>query len=223
MPEDVRKARRPGRPRGGEPALTRQAILAAALAIVDEHGIAALSMRRLATELAVDPMSIYHHLPNKAAIVSGLVTAVFSEMAPVDADGAWPDRVRAWALAYRDLVLAHPNLVLQIVTDSAAATVAAIQISEPLYAALDAAGLTPGAVVSAAGVVVDFVNGHSLAAAGGEVARPPDRDEMVERLTAAGPGRVPTMRRIHAAAPPRPSGFAAGLEIIIGGIRAIAA
>lgn len=222
MPVKVRNARRPGRPRGGEPALTRQAILAAALAVVDAHGIEALSMRRLAAELAVDPMSIYHHLPNKAAIVSGLVTAVFSEMAPVDAGSPWADRVRAWASAYRDLVRAHPNLVLQIVTDSAAASAAAILISEPLYAALDAAGLTPGAVVGAAGVVVDFVNGHSLAAAGGENTRLPDRDEMAERLAAVGPDRVPTMRRIHAAAPPLPSGFATGLEIIINGIRAIA-
>jgi AcrR family transcriptional regulator len=144
--------------------LTRPAILAAALDLVDEDGIAALSMRKLAGRLGVDPMSIYHHLPNKAAIVSGLVGTVFATMAPVPADGPWPDRVRAWARAYRDLALAHPNLVLQIVTDRVAATEAATLISEPLHAAFADAGLPPARVPTAAGVLVDFVNGFALGA-----------------------------------------------------------
>jgi TetR/AcrR family tetracycline transcriptional repressor len=154
--------RRPGRPRPDRPVLTRPAILEAALALVDEAGIEALSMRRLAARLGVDAMSIYHHLPNKAAIVSGLVDTVFAGMAPPPADGPWPDRVRAWARNYRDLALAHPHLVLQIVTDSAAATRATDLIGEPLDAALVAAGLAAPDVVVAAGTLADFVNGYAL-------------------------------------------------------------
>src|SRR5262245_9635166 len=62
-------ARRPGRPRAGQAPLTRERILAAAMRLADEQGIASLSMRRLAADLGVDPMAIYHHLPGKAAVV----------------------------------------------------------------------------------------------------------------------------------------------------------
>lgn len=195
--------------------LTRPAILAAALDLVDEAGIGALSMRKLAVRLGVDPMSIYHHLPNKAAIVSGLVGTVFSTMAPVPADGPWPDRVRAWARAYRDLALAHPNLVLQIVTDSAAASEAAVLISEPLYAAFDAAGLPPAQVSTAAGVLVDFVNGYALAAG---AAAAVEGDPMGDRLAVLPPDDAPTMRRIGTAA--GPGFFDSGVEIIIRGVGA---
>jgi TetR/AcrR family transcriptional regulator, tetracycline repressor protein len=225
MPEDVtdatKRSRRPGRPRPGEPALTRQAILSAALALADEHGFRALSMRRLAARLHVDPMSIYHHVPNKEALVSGLVQKVFAEMARPDPAGPWQTRVREWARAYRDLTLAHPNLVLQIVTDAAAASEAAILICEPLYAALASAGLKPRAVVSAAGTLVDFVNGYALAMAGPPTSQPAGADPLGERLAAMDPDLVPTMRRVHAAlrnGPATPGGFDAGLDIIIRGI-----
>ena len=52
--------RRPGRPRAGNEKLTRERILRAALQLVDDHGVDALSMRRLAADLGVDPMAIYH-------------------------------------------------------------------------------------------------------------------------------------------------------------------
>jgi AcrR family transcriptional regulator len=220
--------RRPGRPAGGEARLTRQRILATALTLVDENGLQALTMRRLATELDVDPMSIYHHLPNKAAIVSGLVDTVFAEMRLADVgDERWEDQVRAWAQAYRDLAGAHPNLVLQIVTDAAAVSEAAILISEPLYVALDSAGLPPTTVVHASGMLVDFIHGFALGAVGFGSGTP-GRDEMAERLATQAPDRLPAMRRGHAAATAeRPasfdSGFDAGIEIMICGLRTFGA
>jgi TetR/AcrR family transcriptional regulator, tetracycline repressor protein len=230
VPEDAKRAtrppRRPGRPRPGESILTRRSILTAALELVDEHGIEALSMRRLATRLAVDPMSIYHHVPNKAALISGVVEIVFTQMPQAAAAGeSWSGRVRDWARSYRDLAFAHPNLVLQIVTDSAAASEAAVLIGEPLYAAFDAAGLTPREVVNAAGTIVDFVNGYALALAGPTPQPPSDRDPMTDQLAALEPEQVPTMRRIHAhldADPATPTGFDAGIDIIIRGIQATA-
>src|SRR5215211_2966649 len=102
--------RSPGRPRSGAEALTREGILRAAIRLVDEHGMAALSMRRLARELGVDPMAIYHHLPGKAAVVSGMVEVVLREMPAVAENGLWREPVRAFAEAYRGLALAHPNL-----------------------------------------------------------------------------------------------------------------
>ncbi|HET6450954.1 MAG TPA: TetR family transcriptional regulator, partial [Spirochaetia bacterium] len=69
-----------GRPaRGSAEALTRQRIVAAALQIVDAEGLAALSMRRLGASLGVDPMAVYYHLPNKAALYDAIVEAVMAE------------------------------------------------------------------------------------------------------------------------------------------------
>src|SRR5271157_1026364 len=55
-------------PQDSSAALTREKIVKAAVRIVDRDGLAALSMRRLGAALGVDPMAIYYHLPNKAAL-----------------------------------------------------------------------------------------------------------------------------------------------------------
>ena len=109
MSSDAERPRKQlGRPRGGAARLSRERILRTALALVDEHGLEALTMRQLARALDADPMSIYHHVPNKAAIVSGLVRMVFAEMRLPDvAEGTWEDRVRAWVVAYPDLARAQ--------------------------------------------------------------------------------------------------------------------
>jgi len=62
-------ARRDG---NGNGEITRQAVLAAALDIIDRDGTDALSMRRLARALNRDPMIPYRHAPNKAALLDGV-------------------------------------------------------------------------------------------------------------------------------------------------------
>ena len=52
--------------------LSRERILRTAVALADEHGSDAVSMRRLAQELGVDPMSLYHHVANKDALLDGM-------------------------------------------------------------------------------------------------------------------------------------------------------
>lgn len=156
--------RKRGRPAADRAVLTADRILTTALALVDEYGLEALSMRRLAKELGVDPMSIYHHLPNKAAVVSGLVALVFSRMpSPQDVADDWSEQVRAWVDAYRELTRSHPRLVLQIVTDPVAVTQAAEMINGPLHAALTSAGVPADKIDACAGMFVDFANGFALA------------------------------------------------------------
>src|SRR5687767_9039087 len=100
----TRQPRKQGRPKASEESLTRERILAAALQLVNEHGVNHLTMRRLATTLNVDPMSIYHYLPGKSAVIAGLVEIVFSEFSvATTADAPWQDQVRAFVAAYRTL------------------------------------------------------------------------------------------------------------------------
>jgi TetR/AcrR family tetracycline transcriptional repressor len=83
---------------------------------VDEKGMDALSRRRLAAELRVNPMAIYH-LPGKGAVLSGMVEMLYGEMrAPADAADAWQDLLRENARALRDVTRKHPNLVLHLVS-----------------------------------------------------------------------------------------------------------
>ena len=115
-------------------------------------------------------MSIYHHLAGKEAVVSGLVGVVFSGMRvpPSDEGQPWQERVRAYAHAYRSIVRSHPNLALRIVSDAAAVSEAVLSGAEPLYEALEEAGLPPPMIVRAADSLVDFVHGFAL----GETSNP---------------------------------------------------
>lgn len=223
------RGRGAGRPRAGQEALTREAILGAALRVVDGEGMGALSMRRLAAELGVNPMSIYHHLPGKGAVVSGLVGVVFSGMRVPPSEGlSWQERVRAYAHAHRGVVRSHPNLALEIVSDAAAVSEAVLVGSEPVYAALEEAGLSPKEIVSSADSLVDFIHGFAL----GEASNPSGEfdvgPELVARIEAQPAGEVPALRRVFGALGQEgarydfDAGFEAGLDILVNGIEAVA-
>lgn len=153
-----------GRRAGAFP-LTPERIYGAALALVDGAGLDGLSMRKLGSALGVDPMAIYHHVPNKDALFHGMVGFVFAQMPRPAETGPWKARVRHWARSYRGVVAAHPNLVLEIVTRPDAAAVAAGHTSEGLHRALERSGLRRSDVARGADVIVDYVNGAVLATA----------------------------------------------------------
>lgn len=178
--------------------LTPERIDAAALALVDAGGMQALSMRKLGAALGVDPMAIYHHVAGKQELFHRLVRHVFAAMPAPDPSGAWDDRVRAWAHAYRIVVAAHPALVLTIVTDTEAVGVADAAASAELHAALAAAGLDDAGIQLCADVVVDHANGAVLACAPGPDGAPPS-PELEAHLARA---------------------YAEGLEVVLAGIRA---
>lgn len=93
--------------------LTRDLILRRALEIVDAEGIEALSMRRLARELGVEAMSLYHHFTNKEAILAGVIDMALSEEAPagpLSQDG-WQATVKAAVLGFRRVLVKHPNVL----------------------------------------------------------------------------------------------------------------
>jgi AcrR family transcriptional regulator len=100
----------------GRVALTREAVLAAALEIIDRDGVEALSMRRLARALGRDPMILYRHAPNKAALLDGVVETVLARLEVDRADPNWAAQLRVVAHNYRRLALDHPNVVPLLVT-----------------------------------------------------------------------------------------------------------
>ena len=157
-----------GRRTGATP-LTPERIYEAGLAIIDASGLDGFSMRKLGAALGVDPMAVYHHVPNKEALFHGIVREVFAGMRTPTPSAPWRLQVSNWAHSYRAIVEAHPNLILKIVTSPDAVAVASSEANEALLRALSLSGLAPEDVGRAADIVVDFVNGTALARASAEV------------------------------------------------------
>jgi AcrR family transcriptional regulator len=88
--------------------LSRERVLGAAVALADRGGIGALSMRKLAQELGVEAMSLYHHVAGKDAILDGLIDIVFSEIELPSGRTDWKDAMRQRAISAREALRRHP-------------------------------------------------------------------------------------------------------------------
>jgi TetR/AcrR family tetracycline transcriptional repressor len=150
------------RPRPEVP-LSRTRIVGEALALVDREGLAALSMRRLAAVLGVDPMAIYYYLPNKAALQDAIVEAV-----NVDIEGpaefhslALYDVVMMAGRLFRTTLMRHPNTVPLLVTRSLA-TPSGMPPTEAMLAALVRGGMTPTQGIAAIDVFSCYVTASVL-------------------------------------------------------------
>jgi AcrR family transcriptional regulator len=89
--------------------LTRQRIVDAGLRVIDEQGLEALTMRKLAQDLGVDPMSLYRHFTNKDALLDGVADTLWGEVALPEGDVTWAELLRAMAISLRALAHAHPH------------------------------------------------------------------------------------------------------------------
>jgi AcrR family transcriptional regulator len=88
--------------------LTADRVLDGAMALADRIGVHALTIRRLAEALDTKPMTIYHHLPNKDAILDGMVDRVFAEIDRPPTDLGWKAAIRHRCLSAREVLSRHP-------------------------------------------------------------------------------------------------------------------
>ena len=88
--------------------LTRERVLNGALAVADAGGIAGLTIRSLALELGVKPMSVYHHVANKDEILDGIVDLVFAEFELPSPGGDWRSELSRRAHSARRVLRRHP-------------------------------------------------------------------------------------------------------------------
>src|SRR4051812_46928057 len=90
------------------PRLSRERVLTTAVELADRHGFESLSMRKLADELGAGAMSLYHHVPNKAQLLDGMVDIVFSEIELPSTDFGWQTAMRTRAVSTREALRRHP-------------------------------------------------------------------------------------------------------------------
>ncbi len=88
--------------------LSKDRVITAAIALADRIGIEPFTIRKLATELDVKPMTIYHHVANKEAILDGMVDVVFGEIDRPSEDLDWKQAIRQRSTSARSVLASHP-------------------------------------------------------------------------------------------------------------------
>ena len=202
--------------------LTREVILEAALQLVDREGLDALSMRRLGKELGVEAMSLYNHVPSKAALLDGLIEHALAHLEPGDPTKEWPARVRDMARSYRAMANAHPHMVSLIATRPFN-TPSALEPLERALGVFRSAGFDEASSIHAFRTVASFATGYTLAETEGFFGEhtPSDTDEVL-KLQELDTGRFPNLLELlpTIAACDHDEEFDFALDVIIEGLRA---
>ncbi|WP_395361706.1 TetR/AcrR family transcriptional regulator [Streptomyces sp. YH02] len=153
--------KRAARSGGGPAGLDRDRIVATAMRMLDEEGLAKLSMRKLAAELNVTAMSLYWYVDTKDDIIEFAMDRAYGEfdLAAVDAAADWRDRIHVLALEYRRMLVGHPWMspstgqYLNIGPN-------AIAVGQKIHEAIRETGLPLERQPSAMAAVFQFVYGY---------------------------------------------------------------
>jgi AcrR family transcriptional regulator len=167
--------------------LTRAGILDAALALVDEEGFAALTMRNLAGRLGVVPMALYRHVANKADLVGAVLDAASARVTMPSTELEWRIGLTELAAAIRSELLEHPGLVAPLV-NSPSLGPSALAIAEYGYSVMAPAGFEHDDLERGVNAIVAYTLGFVAL----EVPRrypvngtaPPDLDDLDEAYDA---------------------------------------
>jgi len=164
--------------------ITRAAVLANALEIIDRNGVEGLSMRRLGEAVGRDPMVLYRHVPNKAAVLDGVVEMVFEQLSLDTTRQDWPAALRHLAHDFRDLARAHPNVVPLLVTRPLATPLGMrpqgmLRQLEDVLALLTGAGISGADAVLVYRALFGFLYGHVLTELQEVVERPEETDDVL--------------------------------------------
>jgi AcrR family transcriptional regulator len=203
--------------------LSRARVIEAAVAVADERGAAAVTMRKVAEQLGVEAMSLYHHVPDKAAILDALVDAVFEEIEIPDAGLHWRQAMHRRAASARTVLSRH-SWALGLIESRPTPGPATLRHHDAALGSLLGAGFPVADSVHAVSLLDSYVYGFTLQ----EQQQPFDgtddieraASDLVERLSAHD---LPHLRRVaaeHAAGTDIgfDEQFLFGLELILDGL-----
>jgi AcrR family transcriptional regulator len=151
----------PSQPVAPRAPLTRERVLQAAVAIADASGIESLSMRRLAQDLGVEAMSLYHHVARKQDLLDGMIDVVFSEIElPSDAE-SWTSAMRHRAVSTRAALSRH-RWAVGLMESRTAPGPATLQHHDAIIGLLRAAGFSVEMTAHAYALLDTYVYGFAL-------------------------------------------------------------
>ena len=148
----------PAGPRSG---LSRGRVLRGALAVADRGGLAGLTIRSLAQELGVKPMTVYHYVANKEEILDGLVDLVFAEIELPSVGGDWRAELSRRAHSARLVLRAHP-WAIPLLESRTAPGPATLRHHDAVLGTLRHAGFSLEATAHAYAVLDAFVYGYAI-------------------------------------------------------------
>jgi TetR/AcrR family tetracycline transcriptional repressor len=140
------------------PSLDAQAIVAAALCLLDDAGLDGLSMRKLAERLGIRAATLYWYVRDKRELLSLLAEAICTEMQPSDLNRPWRVRLAALMVEYRRVLLGHRDAAQVLAATLPAGRHRLRLVDLTLSAVLDA-GFTAAFATRAARLLVDFTTG----------------------------------------------------------------
>src|SRR6056297_435908 len=141
--------------------LSREKIIAAAMILLDRDGEKGFSMRKLAGEMGVDPMALYHHHRNRDALMFEVMQALLDQMPLPEPSGNWEDDIRALCRSLRDLARRHPGAfrVYELFDDWVPAEQ---RMNEAFHATLLNAGFTPNQTVRAVRLIIAYTEAFAV-------------------------------------------------------------
>ncbi|TYB56535.1 TetR/AcrR family transcriptional regulator [Nonomuraea sp. PA05] len=155
---------RPRRERREQPSLSREQIVAAALRLLDEDGLDALSMRKLGSVLNAGATSMYTHVTNKDELIELVVDEVYGEVEVPPGD--WREALAGCARSMRATLLRHPWIV-SVLGEAGVAYLGpnVLRLSERMLAVLEEGGFALEAADRAVNTVVAYVIGAATSEA----------------------------------------------------------
>ena len=197
--------------------LNRGLILDRAVALIEDEGPGALSMRRLGSSLGVEAMAIYHHFAGRGELLSAIGDRLLEPLHALELGGNWCEACRRFATALRDVAVARPA-TFQLLGLQPFDTPSSLAPVEQLLRVLVADGFTPAAALAVYRATVSYARGYALAEATGftvDAAKPDGR----RRLAALPRGEFPILagRARELAALDADVGFELGLEALLTG------
>ena len=145
----------------GRQALSRERAVSVAVALADAGGIASLTMRRLASELGVEAMSLYHHVANKDDILDAMVDFVFGQIELPSLTAPWRPAMRDRAFSARSVLLAHP-WAIGLMDSRATPGQATLRHHDAVLGCLRAAGFEITLAAHAISLLDSYVHGFVL-------------------------------------------------------------
>ncbi len=174
--------------------LSRERVLRGAFAVAEAAGIGSLTMRSLAQALGVKPMSLYHHVANKEAILDGIIDVVFSEIDLPPADADWRSAMRHRAISARRVLARHP-WAIPLMESRTTPGPATLRQHDSVIGTLRRAGFSIQMTAHAYSLLDSYVYGFALQ----EASLPFDTPETVQDVAEAILAQFPTQEYPHLA------------------------
>lgn len=154
--------------------LTRERVIRAALRIMDEEGLEAVTMRRLGREVGVEAMSLYNHVKDKEDLLDGITELVLAEIASPPESADWYEQARGASHEWRRVLKSHPNVVRLLAERKHPMTsVVALKPMEHALDILRRAGLSEQETVQAFRAVGGYIFGYVMMEVGNLLAENP--------------------------------------------------